>query len=148
MREIPTYVRGDKSTVVYQVDSANTETNGGRLNGFLESNRGELDRDNWLLIGYIPVGLNTSDGLPKSTPCDVLRRLLNGNISKIATESQGGEVRKRLNAAKHYIAYRETIQGPKDLDIDMRRKTRAGRSSHWQIAMCDKPSLNSKQMTQ
>ena len=53
---IPTYVRNDNSTAVYQVDSANAVTNEKRLNSFLESNRGELERDNWLSIGYIPGG--------------------------------------------------------------------------------------------
>ena len=53
---IPTYVRNDNSTAVYQVDSSNTVTNANRLNGFLESNREELERTNWLSIGYIPGG--------------------------------------------------------------------------------------------
>ena len=53
---IPTYVRSDKSTVVYRVESPNTAANGKRLNGFLESNREELDRNNWLSIGYIDGG--------------------------------------------------------------------------------------------
>ena len=40
-----------------------------------------------------------------------------------------------MPAAKRYIVYPETIQGAKDLNIDMRRKTRAGRSSHSQIVL-------------
>ena len=48
---------------------------GGRLNGFLESNREELERDNWLSIGYIPGGLDTSGGLTKSMSIANLRRL-------------------------------------------------------------------------
>ena len=51
---IPTYVRSDNSTVVYQVDSANIATDGKRLNGFLESNRDELEQNNWMIIGYVP----------------------------------------------------------------------------------------------
>ena len=39
--KIPTYVRNGNSAVVYQVDSANTVTNGKRLNNFLGSNRGD-----------------------------------------------------------------------------------------------------------
>ena len=54
--EIPTYVRNDNATLVRQVDSANAVTRGERLNGFLESNREELERNNWLSIGYIPGG--------------------------------------------------------------------------------------------
>ena len=51
--EIPTYLRSDNSTVLYQVDSVNIITNGWRLNGFLERNREELEQSNWLGICYI-----------------------------------------------------------------------------------------------
>ena len=60
--EIPTYVRNGNSTLVYQVDAANTVTNEERLNNFLGSNRGELQNNDWLSIGYIPGGVNTSGG--------------------------------------------------------------------------------------
>ena len=30
---------------------------GGRLTGFLESNREELEQNNWLIVGYIPGGI-------------------------------------------------------------------------------------------
>ena len=55
---IPTYVGNDNSTVAYQVDSSNTVTKGTRLNGFLESNRGELERErtDWMSGGYIHGG--------------------------------------------------------------------------------------------
>ena len=53
---IPTYVRNDNSTVAYQVDSVSTVTNGKRLNGLVESNREELERNNWMSIGYIHGG--------------------------------------------------------------------------------------------
>ena len=89
-------------------------------------------------------GLNASDGVVKSTTSTILRMILNGGISQIVTESQKGGIGKRLPASKHYIAYIETLQGRKDLDIDMRRKTRAGRSSHWEIAIGGNPPLNSK----
>ena len=36
---IPTYARNGNSTLAYQVDSANTVTNGKRLDGFRASNR-------------------------------------------------------------------------------------------------------------
>ena len=55
-------------------------------------------------------------------------------------------IRKRLPSPKHYIVYPVTIQGQKDLNADMRRKTRVGRSSHWQIAIVGKPSLNANNM--
>ena len=48
--------------------------------------------------------------------------------------------------SKHYIVYPETIQGVcvlGDLNIDMRQKTRAGRSSRRQMALGCKPFLNS-----
>ena len=72
--------------------------------------------------------------------------LLNGNKFRIATEIQKGEIRKRLPASKHYNVYRESFQGRKDFDIDMRRTTRAGSSSHWEIAIGGKPSHNSDKM--
>ena len=53
---------------------------------------------------------------------------------------------KRLPASKRYIVYPETIQDQKDLDIDMRRKTRMVGSSHWEIAIGGKPSHNSDKM--
>ena len=40
---IPTYLR-DNSDVLFQVDSANTVTNGKRMNNFSESNREELEK--------------------------------------------------------------------------------------------------------
>ena len=48
---IPTFARRDNSTVVYQADSVNTVANGKRLNNFSESNREELEKNNWLVIG-------------------------------------------------------------------------------------------------
>ena len=53
---------------------------------------------------------------------------------------------KRLPAAKRYIVCPEAIQGRKDLNADMRRKTRAGRSSHRKIVIGFKPSLNSNKL--
>ena len=53
---------------------------------------------------------------------------------------------KRLPTEKHYIVYPETIQGPKELNIDMRRKTRAGGSSHGETAIGGKPSLNANKL--
>ena len=65
--EIPTYVRSDNSTVAYQVDPANAVTSEKRLAGFLESNRGGLERANCLSVGYIHGDVNTSDGLTDAT---------------------------------------------------------------------------------
>ena len=55
--EIPTYVRNDNSTAAYQVDSADTVTNGKRLNGFLDSNRVELEREmtGWALVIFVGI---------------------------------------------------------------------------------------------
>ena len=58
-------MRNDNSNVVYQVESSDTVTNGGGLNGFLESTRG-LERHGWMSVGYIPGNLNTSDWPTKS----------------------------------------------------------------------------------
>ena len=99
----------------------------------MESNRGELENTEWLSIGYIPGGMNTSDGLTKSMAWVKLRRLLNGDISQIVTETHKGGIRKRLPAAKHYIAYPETTQGHKDLNQNASMKTRVGGNSHRQM---------------
>ena len=55
---IPTFARNDNSKAVYQAVSVNTVTNKKRINNFLERNREELERErnNWLIIGYIPGG--------------------------------------------------------------------------------------------
>ena len=55
-----------------------------------------------------------------------------------------GGIRKRVPDAKHYIVYPDTLQGRKDLDINMRREARVGRSSDWQMVLGRKPPLNSK----
>ena len=91
---IPTYVRNVNSTVAYQVDSSGTVTNGERLNGFIESNREELERNNSHIVGYFPGGLNTSDGLTKAMSIDSLRSLFNKNSFRIVTEIQKGEIRR------------------------------------------------------
>ena len=65
---------------------------------------------------------------------------------QIATESQTGEIRKRLPAAKNYIVYPETTQGKKDLGDNMRQQTRAGRRSYRQIKRHGCPPLNSTQL--
>ena len=70
---------------------------------------------------------------------DSSRGLLNENKFRIVTEIQKAEIRKRLHAPKRYIVYHETIQGRKDLDADMRRKTRVGRSSHWETSIGGNP---------
>ena len=92
--EIPTYVGNDNFAVVYQVDSANTVTNEKRLRNFSESNRAELEKNDWLSIGYIPERINTSDGLTRSMAGAKLKRLLNENISQIVTETQKGKLER------------------------------------------------------
>ena len=79
--EIPTYVRNDNSTVSYQVNASNIVANAKRVNGFLASNREELDRNNWPIMRYIPGGLGTSDGLTKSKPIAILRSLFKWGYS-------------------------------------------------------------------
>ena len=54
--EIKTYVRNDNLDAAYRVGSANTATNRKRLNGFPESNRGDLEQNEWLIDGYIHWG--------------------------------------------------------------------------------------------
>ena len=96
--------------------------------------------------GYIPGGLDTSGGLTKAMSSASAISLLNGASFRIVTEIQKGEIRRKLTASGHYIVYPETIQGRKDLNIDMRRKTRAGRCAHWQIAIGGKTSINSNKL--
>ena len=57
---------------------------------FLESNREELEKNDWLSIWYIPGGINTSGGLTKSATWAMLKRLLIENTPQIVTESQKG----------------------------------------------------------
>ena len=110
------------------------------------SKRSELERNDWLIVGYIPGDLNTSDGLTEAKYSASLGSLLNENAFRAVTEIQKNEIRQRLLAAKRYIVYPEAIQGREDLNADMRRKTRVGRSPHWQTALGCKPSLNSNKL--
>ena len=100
---IPTYVRNDNSTVAYQIDAVNAVTNEKRLNGFIESNSERLERNNWLIVGYIPGNLNTSGGLTKAMSRASFGILLNGNSFRSVSEIQKDEIRKRLHPSKHYI---------------------------------------------
>ena len=93
------------------MDSTNTVANEKRLNGFLESNRGELLLNPWLGVGYIPGDLNTSDGMTKSMASVNLRNLLAGNTFQIVTEEMEDKIRKKLPAAKHYFVYPDAAQG-------------------------------------
>ena len=55
-------------------------------------------------------------------------------IWKYLTDSYGRkEIGRKIPEAKQYVVYPETVQGTKDLNTDMRRKTRVGRS--WQMAL-------------
>ena len=93
-----------------------------------------------------PGGINTPDGLTKSTSGDKLRRLLNENIFQIVTEIQKSEIRKRLPAAKHYIVYPETSQGEKNLGNSMRQKKRVGEIAQWEKEKARKSPLNSSKL--
>ena len=108
---IPTYVRIDNSDALYQVDTVYTMNGEKRLNVFLESNREGIEQNNWLRVGYIPGGVNTSDGITKILSSVNLRSLLVGNTSRIVTGVWQKEIRRRIPSAKRYIVYPETIQG-------------------------------------
>ena len=69
------------------------------MNGFLESNRGELLLNPWLGVGYIPGDLNTSDGMTKSMSSVNLRSLMAENTSQIVTEQMKNQIRRKLDAA-------------------------------------------------
>ena len=53
---------------------------------------------------------------------------------------------QKTPAPQRYIVYHETIHGDEDLEIDMRRKSRAGQSSHCEMALGDKTALNSNKL--
>ena len=78
----------------------------------------------WLGVGYIPGGLNTSDGMTESMSSVNLRSLLAENTFQIVTDQKETQIRKKLHAAKHYIVYPETTQGQRTLNQEIRRKTR------------------------
>ena len=86
----------------------------------------------WLGVGYIPGGLNTSDGLAKSMSSANLRSLMAENTFQIVTEQMKNQIRKKLHASKHYIVYPDTTQGQRTLNEAIRKKARLGVS--WQIA--------------
>ena len=116
------------------------------MSGFLESNREELEQNDWLIVGYIPVDMNTSVGITRAMSSANIRNLLTRNNPRIVAECKKKEIMRRMPEAKRYIVCHETIHGRKYLDIDMRRKTRAGRSSHWQMVLGCKPFLNSNKL--
>ena len=89
--EMPTYYRNDNSDAVCQADSVNTSPGGKRLNGFLESNREALEQNEWLIVGYIPGGINATDGWAKIISSVDLRNMLSGDLFRIVTgEMQRG----------------------------------------------------------
>ena len=53
-----------------------------------------------------------------------LRSLLAENTFQIVTEEMKNQIREKLHAAKHYVAYPDTTQGQRMLNQEMRRKTR------------------------
>ena len=57
-----------------------------RLNGFLESNRGDTTESMARSRIYIPGEFNTSGGMAKSMICANLRSSVSGNTSRIVTE--------------------------------------------------------------
>ena len=73
--EIHTYVRNDNSDALRQVDSVNVATSGKRSNGFLESNREEIEQKDWSIVGNIHGYMNTADGLTKAMSSANMRNL-------------------------------------------------------------------------
>ena len=98
------------------------------MNGFLESNREELENNDWLSLGYIPIGLNTAGGLTKDTSRSISRRLLNENICQVEIDSKK--------------------EKQKDLNIETPQKARMVEDSHGQIRKTAKSPRNSQQLPQ
>ena len=109
--EIPTYVRSDNSDAVHRVDSVSAVTNAKRSDGFLESNMGELVRNDWLSVGYIPGDMNTPGGITKSMYIANMRNLLAGDTLRIVAEAEKKEIRRKIPESKRYIVYDDAIQG-------------------------------------
>ena len=84
--------------------------------------------------------VNTSGGLTKAVSSANIRNLLTRDTFRIVTEE------KKMPSPKHYTVSHAEIQGGEDLDVDMRRRTRAGRGSHWEMALGDKRPLNSNKL--
>ena len=101
--EIPEYVRIDNPDALSQVDSVNTATNEKRPDGFLEINSEELEKTNWLSVGFIPGDINTSNGLTKSLSSANMGGLSAVNVFRIATDGRKTEIGKKTPSAKRYI---------------------------------------------
>ena len=109
--EIPTDVRNDNSDASYQVGSVNTVTSAKRPNGFLESNKEELDQNDWLIVGYIHGTMSASGGQTKTLSSANMRNLSDGNVSRIVIEGKKNGIRRKIPESKHYIVYHATIHG-------------------------------------
>ena len=94
-----------------------------RLNGFLESNREELENNSWLSLGHLPKRLNISGNLTKDTSHHILRMLLSENISQVNLESPK--------------------EREKDLNIGTDKKAVSEDDDQWQMEKAQRPSLNS-----
>ena len=90
---VSTYVRRDNLKILRQVGSPKSVSAEKRLNGFSESNRGELGNNPWLNLWYIQKELNIAGNLTKDTSPQMSRRLLNGNIFHERVENQEGKKR-------------------------------------------------------
>ena len=66
--EIGTRIRDDNSCVVEHAHSTNSTEKDRRLNGFLESNREELQTNPWLSLSHIMGPLNISGEMTKQRP--------------------------------------------------------------------------------
>ena len=115
--EIPPYARNDNSDASYHVDSAHTVTNEKRLNGLLgsngllESNIEEAEQNNWLVVGYIPGGINTSDGLSKSLSSVDTANLLACDISRISAEQKKKGISRKTPSGKRYTVFLKLLRG-------------------------------------
>ena len=97
------------------------------MNGFLESNREELENNAWLSLGYIPKkGLSAAGKLTKDTSRNMLRRLLSENTTQISMDSQK--------------------EKQKDSAIAIPQKAKMADDSHCQIRRAAKSPLNSQQL--
>ena len=92
-------------------------------------------------VGYNPGDISTSGGSARILPSVNLRDLSSRNLLRVVTDERGNGIRRKIPQSKHYIVYTETVHGQKDLNTDVRRKTRAGRC--WEMVLRWESPLNS-----
>ena len=120
--QIETGMRNDNSSAVDHVHSIRSVTKDRRSNGFLESNREELETNSWWALSHITGPLNFPDEMAKSATRNKLILSLPRNISQSASGKVKYDIGKTYPAGKQYLAFPETKEGRGDLNTSTRRR--------------------------